>query len=112
MAVFHASPVSRISSDERHTCERNRSIIINRSSHPSGWRDEDAARNLLSLAQRPRITEFDGVTVPMFTLPCGVHGGFEVGRAPISAAEIRPAAALPFRRARRSSAAISKFFLN
>jgi hypothetical protein len=30
-------------------------------------------RNLLSLAQRPRIAEFDGVTIPVFTLPCGVH---------------------------------------
>ena len=36
MAVFHASPVSRISSDERHTWERSRSDVIRRSSHPSG----------------------------------------------------------------------------
>ena len=35
---------------------------------------QDAARNLLSLAQRPRIAEFNRIAVPMFTLPGGVHG--------------------------------------
>ena len=47
---------------------------MRRSSQPRWMRDQNAARNLLAFAQRPRVAEFDGVAVPMFTLPCGVLG--------------------------------------
>jgi hypothetical protein len=34
IAAFHASWVLDLSSDERHTCERNRSVVIKRNSKP------------------------------------------------------------------------------
>lgn len=46
---------------------------MKRSSQPGGC-VTNALRDRLALAQHPDVIEFDGVTVPVFTLPCGVHG--------------------------------------
>ena len=74
MAVFHASCVFKTSSEERHTCERSRSDVIRRSSHPSGCVTR-MQRATFSPLRSVHASPSSIGTVPIFSLSCGVHGG-------------------------------------
>ena len=69
--AFHASWVVRISSVERHTCDRSRSVVINRSSHPNGCVTR-LHRAVLSPCEAPRRPPIDQMTVPVLAVVASV----------------------------------------
>ena len=63
MAPFHSLCVLRIPSEDRHTCERSRSLVANRSFHPSGCVTRMQRATLLVFAQDPVVAEFNGMAL-------------------------------------------------